>query len=289
MSFLPPAVHRLIELAVEEDMGRGDVTSAALIPPTVESVGQVMVKAEGVIAGMEVAWAVFQAVDPKVEWECLAQDGDRVTKGQVIARITGNARSILGAERTALNFLQRLSGIATCTAHYVEALRGTRARLVDTRKTTPGWRWLDKMAVRAGGGHNHRLDLAGGILIKDNHLALSGNDIPGAIRAARAHAPHPLRIEIEVVDLAGVETALAAGADIILLDNMELPEMRRAAEIVAGRALLEASGGITLDRVRAVAETGVDLISSGAITHSATALDISLEMQTEMMFTVFRP
>ncbi len=289
MAFLPPAVHRLIELAIEEDMGRGDVTSEALVPATVEAVGQVTVKAEGVIAGMDVAWAVFQAVDPSAAWDCLAQDGDRATKGQVVARVSGNARSILGAERTALNFLQRLSGIATCTAHYVEALRGTRARLVDTRKTTPGWRWLDKMAVCAGGGHNHRLDLAGGILIKDNHLALSGNDIPGAIRAARAHAPHPLRIEIEVVDLAGVETALAAGADIILLDNMDLPEMRRAAEIVGGRALLEASGGITLERVRAVAETGVDLISSGAITHSATALDISLEVQTEMMFTVFKP
>jgi len=197
----------------------------------------------------------------------------------VVARVSGRARSILAAERTALNFLQRLSGIATLTARYVEALRGTRARLTDTRKTTPGWRYLEKMAVRAGGGHSHRLDLAGGILIKDNHLALSGNDIPAAIRAVREQAPHTLRVEVEVTSLAGVEAALAAGAEVILLDNMSLEEMRRAVALVSGRALLEASGGITLETVRAVAETGVDLISSGAITHSATALDLSLEIR----------
>ncbi len=275
---LPPAVQRLIDLALEEDLGRGDVTSEALIPPELPAEGRVLVKAPGVLAGLEVAAAVFQTVDAAVAWTPLARDGDAVSPGQVVARVAGRARSLLAAERTALNFLQRLSGIATCTARYVEALRGTRARLVDTRKTTPGWRWLDKMAVRCGGGFNHRLDLAGGILIKDNHLALSRNNIHGAIRAVRAYAPHTLRLEIEVTDLAGVEMALAAGAEIILLDNMSLSEMRRAAETVAGRALLEASGGITLETVRAVAETGVDLISSGAITHSARALDISLEV-----------
>jgi nicotinate-nucleotide pyrophosphorylase (carboxylating) len=199
----------------------------------------------------------------------------------VLARVSGRARSILAAERTALNFLQRLSGIATCTARYVAALRGTRARLVDTRKTTPGWRWLEKMAVRCGGGYNHRLDLAGGVLIKDNHLALSHNDVVRAIQTARSYAPHTLRLEIEVTDLAGVQAALASGAEIILLDNMPLELMRRAAEIVAGRALLEASGGITLETIHAVAETGVDLISSGAITHSAKALDISLEVEAQ--------
>jgi len=279
MACLPPSVHRLIELALEEDLGRGDVTSEALIPPDREAVGEVLVKARGVIAGLEVAAAVFRAVDPTLAWEALARDGEAVSPGQVVARVSGRARSILAAERTALNFLQRLSGIATLTARYVEALRGTRARLTDTRKTTPGWRYLEKMAVRAGGGHSHRLDLAGGILIKDNHLALSGNDIPAAIRAVREQAPHTLRVEVEVTSLAGVEAALAAGAEVILLDNMSLEEMRRAVALVSGRALLEASGGITLETVRAVAETGVDLISSGAITHSATALDLSLEIR----------
>jgi len=279
MACLPPPVHRLIELALEEDLGRGDVTSEALIPPDREAVGEVLVKARGVIAGLEVAAAVFRAVDPTLAWEALARDGKAVSPGQAVARVSGRARSILAAERTALNFLQRLSGIATLTARYVEALRGTRARLTDTRKTTPGWRYLEKMAVRAGGGHSHRLDLAGGILIKDNHLALSGNDIPAAIRAVREQAPHTLRVEVEVTSLAGVEAALAAGAEVILLDNMSLEEMHRAVALVSGRALLEASGGITLETVRAVAETGVDLISSGAITHSATALDLSLEIR----------
>ncbi len=279
MAYLPPSVHRLIELALEEDLGRGDVTSEALIPPELEAVGEVLVKARGIIAGLEVAAAVFRAVDATLSWQALARDGDPVSPGQVVARVSGRARSILAAERTALNFLQRLSGIATLTARYVEALQGTHARLTDTRKTTPGWRYLEKMAVRAGGGRSHRLDLAGGILIKDNHLALSGNDIPAAIRAAREQAPHTLRVEVEVTSLAGVEAALAAGAEVILLDNMPLEEMRRAVELVSGRALLEASGGITLETVRAVAETGVDLISSGAITHSATALDISLEVR----------
>ena len=279
MACLPPSVHRLIELALEEDLGRGDVTSEALIPPDREAEGEVLVKARGVIAGLEVAAAVFRAVDPTLAWEALARDGKAVSPGQAVARVSGRARSILAAERTALNFLQRLSGIATLTARYVEALRGTRARLTDTRKTTPGWRYLEKMAVRAGGGHSHRLDLAGGILIKDNHLALSGNDIPAAIRAVREQAPHTLRVEVEVTSLAGVEAALAAGAEVILLDNMSLEEMHRAVALVSGRALLEASGGITLETVRAVAETGVDLISSGAITHSATALDLSLEIR----------
>jgi len=276
---LPPAVYRLIDLALEEDLGRGDVTSEALIPLDQQAEGKVLVKAPGVLAGLEVAAAVLHAVDRELVWEPLAQDGDTVAPGQVVAVVRGRARSLLAAERTTLNFLQHLSGVATCTSRYVEALRGTRARLLDTRKTTPGWRWLEKMAVRCGGGANHRLDMAGGVLIKDNHLALSHNDIHGAVRAARAYAPHTVSIEIEVTDLAGVELALSAGADIILLDNMGLTDMRRAAESVAGRALLEASGGITLETVRAVAETGVDLISTGAITHSFKALDISLEIE----------
>lgn len=279
MAYLPPAVHRLIALALEEDLGRGDLTSEALIPASLRAEGELLVKAEGVIAGMAVAEAVFHAVDPGTIWEALEQDGAAVHPGQVIGRVRGRARALLAAERTALNFLQRLSGIATLTSRYVAAIRGTRARLVDTRKTTPGWRYLEKMAVRAGGGHNHRADLGSGILIKDNHLALSGNDIVSAVRMARAAAPHSLRIEVEVTDLEGVRAALEAGAEAILLDNMPLEAMREAVQLVAGRALLEASGGITLETVRAVAETGVDLISCGAITHSARALDISLEIR----------
>ncbi|MBN1484773.1 MAG: carboxylating nicotinate-nucleotide diphosphorylase [Chloroflexia bacterium] len=278
MSTVTPAVQRLIELALEEDLGRGDVTSEALVPPSREALGEVLVKAPGVLAGLRVAAAVFGRVDPALDWEPLLEDGARVAPGDVAARVRGRARSILAAERTALNFLQRLSGTATLAARYAAAIEGTGARLVDTRKTTPGWRWLEKMAVRAGGADNHRLDLAGGVLVKDNHLALSAQDIAGAVRAARAYAPHSLRIEIEVVDLDGVRAALEAGADVILLDNMPVEELRRAVEWVDGRALLEASGGITLETIRAVAETGVDLISCGALTHSAPALDISLEI-----------
>jgi nicotinate-nucleotide pyrophosphorylase (carboxylating) len=279
MSFMPPSVRQLIALALEEDLGRGDVTSQALVPPGMQAEGEVTVKEAGVLAGLEVAGAVFMQVDASLCWQPLAGDGDRVVPGDVVGRVSGPARSILAAERTALNFLQRLSGTASLTARYVVALVGTRARLVDTRKTTPGWRWLEKMAVRAGGGHNHRLDMAGGVLVKDNHLALSENDVAGAVRAVRASAPHTLRVEIEVVDLAGVKAALEAGADVILLDNMPPEGMRRAVEMAAGRALLEASGGITLETIRAVAETGVDLISCGALTHSAPALDISLEIK----------
>jgi nicotinate-nucleotide pyrophosphorylase (carboxylating) len=278
MASFPPAVDRLIALALEEDLGRGDVTSEALSLVGLEALAEVVVKAPGVVAGLDVAGAVFRKVDPTLNWDPVATEGDVVSPGQVLASVTGVAPSILAAERTALNFLQRLSGTATLTARYVAAIQHTGARLVDTRKTTPGWRWLEKRAVRAGGGSNHRMDMGGGVLIKDNHLALSANDIAGAVQAARAYAPHTLRIEIEVTDLAGVEAALAAGADVILLDNMSLEQMRQAVERVAGRALLEASGGITLETIRSVAETGVDLISCGALTHSAPALDISLEL-----------
>lgn len=276
---LPPAVQRLIELALEEDLGRGDVTSAGLIHADRKAQGEIVAKGEGVLAGLAVTGAVFAAVDADLAWRPQAQDGDPVHPGQDLAGVTGRARSILAAERTALNFLQRLSGTATLAARYVAAIEGTGTRLVDTRKTTPGWRWLEKMAVRAGGGHNHRMDLGGGVLIKDNHLALVTTSLTAAVQAARAYAPHTLRVEVEVTDLAGVEAALTGGAEVILLDNMPLEEMRRAVELVGGRALLEASGGITLETIRAVAETGVDLISCGALTHSAPALDVSLEVR----------
>jgi nicotinate-nucleotide pyrophosphorylase (carboxylating) len=272
-----PATTQLIALALAEDLAQGDITSTSVIPASLEVRAEVLIKAPGVLAGVDVAESVCAAVDPMLRWQPLAGNGQAVAPGDVVAIIEGGAREVLAVERTLLNFLQRLSGIATLTARYVAALAGTRARLVDTRKTTPGWRWLEKAAVRAGGGHNHRFNLGDGVLIKDNHLALARQDIGGAVAAARATAPHTLRVEVEVEDLAGVEAALAARADIILLDNMSLEAMRAAVDLAAGRALLEASGGITLERVRAVAETGVDLISCGAITHSATALDISLE------------
>ena len=275
---LSQTVNQLIALALAEDLAQGDVTSASVIPATLAARAEVLVKAAGVIAGLEVAEAVCAAVDPSLAWQALAIDGQRVEPGTVVATIAGPARSILAAERTLLNFVQRLSGIATLTARYVAAIEGTGARLVDTRKTTPGWRALEKAAVRAGGGHNHRFNLGDGVLIKDNHLALAGQNIAGAVAAARANAPHTLRVEVEVESLDGLRAALDARADIVLLDNMPLDMMREAVGIAGRRALLEASGGITLERIRAVAETGVDLISCGAVTHSATALDISLEV-----------
>lgn len=277
--YLPLATMRLIELALAEDLSGGDVTSMATIPADLLAHAAVVVKAPGVVAGLDVAAAVCAAVDPALRWQCDLVDGTTVIVGTTIATISGAARSVLMAERTLLNFLQRLSGIATLTARYVAELNGTGARLVDTRKTTPGWRVLEKAAVRAGGGDNHRFNLGDGVLIKDNHLALGGHDVASAVRRARAAAPHTVKIEVEVEDLAGVHAALTANADIIMLDNMPLELMREAVQIVAGRALVEASGGITLQRIRAVAETGVDLISCGAITHSAVALDISLDIR----------
>ncbi len=273
-----PGVKQLVDLALAEDLTGGDITSQATVPAELLAHAKVRAKAPGVIAGLAVAQLVCQQVDPALEWTPLVADGDSVAPSTVIATLDGPARAILMAERTLLNFLQRLSGVATLTARYVALIEGTGARLVDTRKTTPGWRVIEKAAVCAGGGTNHRLSLSDGVLIKDNHLALGGMDIAGAVRQARANAPHTVRIEVEVEDLDGVQQALEAGADIIMLDNMGLEDMRSAVERIGGRAIVEASGGITLERIRAVAETGVDLISCGAITHSAVALDISLDI-----------
>jgi nicotinate-nucleotide pyrophosphorylase (carboxylating) len=240
----------------------------------------VLAKAAGVVSGVEVARFVFQRYDPRIGFDALVADGAAVTPGTELATVSGPARSLLTAERTALNLLQRLSGVATATARYVKAIEGTKARIVDTRKTTPGLRQMEKAAVLHGGGANHRFGLADGVLIKDNHLAaILGPDRVGkAVRQARAGAPHTLRIEVEVTTLDELDEALAAGADIVLLDNMSDEEMAEAVRRTNGRALLEASGGVTLERVRSIAETGVDLISVGALTHSAPALDISLEL-----------
>jgi nicotinate-nucleotide pyrophosphorylase (carboxylating) len=258
------------------------VTTSALVPPDQQGRAVIIAKAPGVLAGLPVAEAVFHSLDASLAFEAVAADGTRLSTGQVVARIDGALDPILRGERVALNFLQRLSGVATVTARLVEALEGLRTRLLDTRKTTPGLRALEKYAVRVGGGHSHRFNLADGILIKDNHLAAltaRGEDIASGVRLARLGSPHTLRVEIEVTSVDQALEALAAGTEVLLLDNMDLEDMRRVAGLARGRALTEASGGITLDNVRAVAETGVDFISVGAITHSALALDMSLDVE----------
>jgi nicotinate-nucleotide pyrophosphorylase (carboxylating) len=270
----------LIDLALAEDLGSGDITTLATVPAERQSHGRVLVKQAGVLSGMATVRAVYARVDPGVVVAELISDGSVVAPRDVVATVEGPARALLSGERVALNFLQRLSGVATTTREYVRRVEGTRARIIDTRKTTPGMRTLQKEAIRHGGGFNHRLGLADGILIKDNHLAAIGSPdrIAIAVAAARARAPHTLKIEVEVTSLDELEQALAAGADVVLLDNMDIPTMAEAVRRTAGRALLEASGGITLDTIREIAETGVDLISVGALTHSAQALDISLEL-----------
>jgi nicotinate-nucleotide pyrophosphorylase (carboxylating) len=271
----------LIDLALREDLSMGDITSEATVPADRRATATMLAKQDGVISGMETARAVFARIDPCVEFEALVADGDRVTRGTRLAIITGNARSILAAERTALNLIQRLSGVATITAEYVSRVAGSTASVIDTRKTVPGMRYLEKAAVRHGGGANHRFNLGDAVLIKDNHLAAVGGKHPirDAVLAAKQRAPHTSKVEVEVVDLAGVREALDAGADIIMLDNMSLQEMRDAVTLIDHRALVEASGGITFDTLSDVAATGVDLISSGALTHSAPSLDISLDFE----------
>ncbi len=274
----------LAEAALAEDRAREDVTTAALVPPGQRGRGVVIVKAPGVLAGLPVAAAVFATIDPSPDWHSDKRDGDRLSPGDRVAVIEGPLASILRAERVALNYLTHLCGVATAADAVVQALQGTRCRLRDTRKTTPGLRALEKYAVRAGGGANHRLDLADGVLIKDNHLAAlraRGMGIGDAVRLAREANPS-LRIEIEVTTVDEARQALDAGAGELLLDNMPLDAMREVVALAASRdprPALEASGGITLDNARQVADTGVDFISMGAITHSAKALDMSLEAE----------
>lgn len=277
-------LRRLAESALMEDRAWQDVTSDVLVPEDQEGRGVIVAKAPGVVAGLPLAQVVFNAADPRLRWRALAEDGHTVAAGQRIATIEGCLASILRGERVALNYLCHLSGIATATAAVVRELRGTRCRLRDTRKTIPGLRSLQKYAVRMGGGLNHRMSLADGILVKDNHLAAlrsRGLDIEDAVRLLRRAQPH-LRIEIEVTTVEEARRAAAAGANELLLDNMTPAQMREVVALVGGmahRPALEASGGITLANARAVAETGVDYISMGAITHSARALDMSLELE----------
>jgi nicotinate-nucleotide pyrophosphorylase (carboxylating) len=274
---------KVIDLALAEDVGHGDITSQALIPPELSGKASLFVKEAGVLAGIEVAARVFRCVDSSLQVEAPVKDGTAVRPGDIVGSISGSVAGILKAERTALNFLQRLSGIASLTARYVAEVRGTGAEIYDTRKTTPGLRLLEKYAVRMGGGQNHRLHLGDAVLIKDNHIAAlraTGLNLEDVITRARQHAPTGVTIEVEVTNDAGVQQALKAGADIIMLDNMDTGAMQRAVALAAGRARIEASGGITLDNVRRVAQTGVDMISVGALTHSYRALDISLELET---------
>ena len=273
----------LIRMALAEDEVAYDPTSS-LLPDDLTSEALMMPKANGVLAGVDVALEVFRETDPTLETTRLVDDGSPVERGMYVASIRGRMSSILRAERTALNFVQRMSGIATAVNGYVRAIDGLPTQMIDTRKTLPGWRLLDKYAVRMGGGHNHRMSTGDGILIKDNHIAAMatrGESMTELIRRAKHDAAHTIRIEVECDTLDQVREAVEAGADIILFDNMTPDQMREAVAICKGRALTEASGGITIDTVRDVAETGVDLLSTGAVTHSVTALDISLEVHVD--------
>jgi len=274
---LTPHLDLLLDLALEEDIGPGDVTTRALIPPDLQGEAHIRSKQTLVLAGLPVAARVFQRLDPAIAFDAQVEEGAQVPPGTVLARLTGPVAPILTGERVALNFLMRLSGIATFTRQMVDLVAGFPVALLDTRKTTPGWRALEKYAVRLGGGANHRLGLYDGILIKNNHLTAVGS-ITEAVRRARGHAPRPLKIEVEVTDLAGLDEALAAGADLIMLDNMSEADLARAVALTRGRALLEASGAMTPARLPRVAATGVNFISMGRLTHSAPAVDLHLRL-----------
>lgn len=267
----------LVAAALEEDDTRHDVTTAATVLSDRRARCRMVARQSGVIAGLPLAREAFRQMDRSGHFRFEVRDGARVTPGSPLAFLTGHARGLLSAERVALNFVQRLSGIATLTARYVTAVRGTGVRILDTRKTTPGWRKLERYAVRAGGGMNHRFNLGSAVLIKDNHLAVADGDIGIAIARARAIARKNAVVEVECDTLRQVEAALAAHADVIMLDNMKLSKLRDAVKLIDDRAVIEASGGINLDTVRSVAETGVDWISIGALTHSAPALDVALD------------
>ena len=274
---------QLIHQALAEDEAAIDHTSA-LLPADLTSEALMMPKANGVLAGVDVSLEVFRQIDPSFETDVLVEDGSPVEKGMYVASIRGRTSSILRAERTALNFVQRMSGIATATSALVRAIEGHSAQILDTRKTVPGWRLLDKYSVRMGGGHNHRMSTGDGILIKDNHvaaMATRGESLADLVKRARSTALHTIRVEVECDTLEQVRQALDAGAELILLDNMTFDQMRQGVAMCKDRALTEASGGITLDTVREIADTGVDLISSGALTHSVKSLDISLEVRPD--------
>ncbi|MDH5768999.1 MAG: carboxylating nicotinate-nucleotide diphosphorylase [Nitrospirota bacterium] len=273
---IPPSVVELIHRALEEDIGYGDITTSLLIPEESESRALYIAKGNFVLAGLPFAKEVFRILDPSMSFKMFYSDGDKVRKGEVFAEVFGKTRAILEGERVSLNIVQRLSGIATLTSLYVERIKGLKAKIVDTRKTTPCQRFMEKYAVRTGGGRNHRFGLFDGVLIKDNHIEAVGS-IKEAVRIAKS-THHLVKIEVEVENLHDLEVAIKAGADIVMLDNMTVKDMREAVKIAKGRVIIEASGNIRLENVRGIAETGVDLISVGALTHSAVAVDISLKI-----------
>ena len=268
-----------VRAALDEDQAFQDISTIATVVSTRHVRAAIVARGSGVIAGIPLAIEAFRQLDAGITIRVDAEDGTRVKKGDSVLQLSGHARGMLSAERTALNYMQRLSGVATYTCRFVDAIKGTRATILDTRKTTPHYRKLEKYAVRCGGGTNHRMDLRSGVLIKDNHLAALGGDINAAVERARALAEPGTHIQVECDNLGQVESALAAGADCILLDNMALETLREAVELCRGRAITEASGGVRLETVRAIAETGVDRISAGAITHSAPALDLALDFE----------
>jgi len=276
----PAAIDRVVRLALEEDAPWGDITSEALIPSDATATAELVAREAGVFSGAGPFAAAFRITDPAIAVDVSAAEGSRFAAGDRLARVTGPARGVLCAERVALNLAQRMSGIASLTARYVDAIAGTHVRIVDTRKTTPGLRALERHAVRSGGGHNHRFSLSDAVMAKDNHLAVVAgrSSITEALREARARVAHTTHIEVEVDRLDQVEPVLAAGVDTIMLDNFSLDDLREGVRLVAGRAVVEASGGVDLDTVSAIAATGVDVISVGALTHSARSIDLGLDI-----------
>ncbi len=273
---IPSSVVDTIRRALEEDIGPGDITTSLLIPENNISKAEYIAKGNFILAGFPFAKEVFRLLDPSIEWKLFFPEGSQVNKGNVLAEISGNTRAILAGERVSLNILQRLSGIATLTSLYVDKIRGLKTKIIDTRKTIPCQRFMEKYAVRTGGGNNHRFGLFDGILIKDNHIQAVGNIEAAVKRAKDGH--HLSKIEVEVDNLPGLRDAMKAGADIVMLDNMPVKDIKEAVRITDSKVLLEASGGVNLENVREIAETGVDLISIGALTHSASAADISLKI-----------
>jgi len=270
-------LHDIVRRALKEDLASGDITTRLLFPKAVKAKAVIQAKQEGIVAGLPVVKMVFERVDPKLRCKPIVREGARVKPGTIVAHLHGDGRSILKGERVALNFLQHLSGIATLTAQFVEAVKGTKTKILDTRKTTPGLRVLEKYAVRMGGGQNHRMNLSDGLLIKDNHIALAGS-LKKAVHLAKKNMPRGFKVEVEATNLREVEHAVASKADIILLDNMTVSQLKEAVMRTENRALTEASGGINLKNVFQIASAGVDFISIGALTHSAPALDFSLEL-----------
>ena len=271
-------LNQLIDMALAEDIGAGDITTDYLVPCDSQGQGIIVAKEDIVLAGLDIAKMVFQRLDPKIHFQSAYEDGAEIACGETVLSLEGRLRALLTAERPALNFLQHLSGIATQVRTYVKALKNSRVKLVDTRKTTPGWRVLEKYAVRMGGAHNHRMGLFDGVLIKDNHIAACGG-IQQAVAEARKHISHLIKIEVEVSNLAGILDALKSKVDVIMLDNMDIAQIREAVSAIRNRAIVEVSGGVTLKHLTALARTGVDLISVGAMTHSARAVDLSMRIQ----------